>query len=330
MDAVDVVMLPRYVLAAAPLTEERRRELARQAGLADLPITDPTAMVPSDGYLKLWELVEHECGDPLLALRAAHTYYPGQLGLHDYLFTTAPTIGDGFRQLGRHIGALTTNFRFVPAEQTEQECSFDVVLLSGEGRSRELAIQSAVTRLFTRAQHATGRPVHPVRVGFRQRAPRRHDDFAELVGTRDVDFGTATDRVTFRNADLELPMRTADSALAEILAGYAASLPTRPVVTTWTARLHDVLVPMLGRESVGIDEVARRMHLSGRSLQRRLAEEGTTWREELARARRELHEGARRSTANTQQLASRLGYGDARSLRRAAARWAAADRDGPA
>ncbi|MBF5000571.1 hypothetical protein IRT45_25850 [Nocardia sp. BSTN01] len=63
-----------------------------------------------------------------------------------------------------------------------------------------------------------------------------------------------------------------------------------------------------------------RLAVSPRTLQRRLAESGTTWRRELDLARRSVA-GSVAETTTQSALAYRLGYSDARALRRAARRW---------
>jgi len=124
---------------------------------------------------------------------------------------------------------------------------------------------------------------------------------------------------------LELPLRTADPQLAAILQRYAATLPTPPPrATSWRDHLAAVLAAALDDDSATLEGVARRMYMSPRSLQRRLAEHGTTWRSELDRARRRRYETARAGEPLTRsEQAALLGYEDRRSARRAVQRWAA-------
>ncbi|MEV4947919.1 helix-turn-helix domain-containing protein [Streptomyces sp. NPDC053755] len=63
------------------------------------------------------------------------------------------------------------------------------------------------------------------------------------------------------------------------------------------------------------------MAVSGRTLQRRLEEHGTTWRAELESARIAHVEHLLRTTPKTlDSIAASSGYADARSLRRAVRR----------
>jgi AraC-like DNA-binding protein len=132
--------------------------------------------------------------------------------------------------------------------------------------------------------------------------------------------------MTLRAADLELPLRTADPALAAIMERHAASLPRiQPRPTGWPDRVQQALADAaLAEDPLSLTSVARRLATSPRTLQRRLAEAGSTWRRELDRARQaqfaRLH---RHPGAPSDGKAGLLGYSDARALRRARRRWAA-------
>ncbi|MFJ9370132.1 helix-turn-helix domain-containing protein [Nocardia sp. NPDC101769] len=71
-----------------------------------------------------------------------------------------------------------------------------------------------------------------------------------------------------------------------------------------------------------LDATARELTMSPRTLQRRLQAIGTSWRQEAESVRRENAMRLIRDTAlPVQSVAARLGYTDARALRRALRRW---------
>jgi AraC-like DNA-binding protein len=89
----------------------------------------------------------------------------------------------------------------------------------------------------------------------------------------------------------------------------------------WTARLQELLVQRLPNQPVSLSSMSHQLAVSPRTLQRRLREEGTSWREQIDAVRRQqatrlLGEGKTRLS-----VAVRLGYRDDRTLRRAMHRW---------
>ncbi len=326
VDTADSVSFPNFMLDNAGVTGASRRRLARAAELPEWLLDSGDTLVPSNSQLYLWELIEHELEDRDVALRIGQVNTLGHFGLHDYLFSTAPTLADGLALSEEYADLITTNVGFAVSGDSEEEANADVRLLNGHGRGHQLATQFSLAAVVTRARHATGRDVHPVRIRFRQPAPRRHDRFVEAFGTHRIDFDAPTDQITFRTGDLATPLRTADPALAAVLRRCAETLPPpRRLDATWVSQLHHALIALLGDGRVTIDRAARHLATSRRTLQRRLADEGTTWTRELDRARSAVVErGAHTSPNDTRSaLARRAGYADPGALRRAQRRWAA-------
>jgi AraC-like DNA-binding protein len=323
-ETTDNVLLPVSVMRHAVAAGLEPDRLARESGLPSWTITgNEEYRVHSAQYLRTWEVVERSLDDANVAVRIAERYVVGQVGLYDYLFKTAPSLGAGLALCGPFVGAISTNFRFEPGPETEREVSFEVSMINGDGRGRDLAMQWALAAIFTRSRLVTEAPVNPVRVAFRQPAPRNHDGLVEVFGTNDIEFDAPVDRVTILKADLELPLSTADTQLAAILQRHAATQPVPPPrATTWLDHLTAVISSALDDDSATVDRVAARMFMSRRSLQRRLAENGTSWRTELDRVRRNRFEEATAQGPLTRlEQAGLLGYKDRRSARRAVQRW---------
>jgi AraC-like DNA-binding protein len=126
-------------------------------------------------------------------------------------------------------------------------------------------------------------------------------------------------------------LRGADSKLARILHRHASSLPLPPPVT-WREHVQQVLGDLIEDGSPSLDAMARRLAVSTRTLQRQLAEHGTTWRAELDTARQRRAMRARQAGSTELALARQLGYADPGSARRALRRWnggARAQESGP-
>ena len=245
----------------------------------------------------------------------------GELDLFDYLFTTAGTLREGLETDGRYTHLVTTRLQRRVEAETDRETTYSYRQAEPGGRGEDLCLQFSVAALCARARAATGQHVRPVRVAFAQSAPQSHRRLAEALGTRNIDFGAPVTTFTFSARDLDSPMRGADPCLARILNRIAASLPTPPSVT-WHGHFQRLLARSIAAGSPSLESVAKQMAVSPRTLQRQLAERGTTWRAELNAARQRRAEKARQSrTVSNAALARQLAYSDARSVRRALRRW---------
>jgi len=315
------VQMPRFLLSAAAAGGADSRQLARDAQVPEWALASDHAMISPRYALRLWELTEHALADPDAALTVAARHQVGELALYDYLFSTAATLRDGLQASSRYLPLMTTNGRLRVETETELETTYSYSYTDADGRGGELGLQFSIAVFCARAQAGTGRLVVPVHVRFAQPAPRSYRAFAETLGTERIDFDAPATTFTFRAADLDLPMREADPVLAGILTRYAASLPP-PGLATWHEHFQRQLSEMLEQGSPSLEVLARRLVVSPRTLQRKLAEHGTTWRTELDTARQRRVQHARQADPPSMtRLARQLGYADPRSARRALRRW---------
>lgn len=321
MDTVYGAPLPRFVLARSFDAGLDHRRLALEAGLSSRLLSGADVKVRGDKYLRLWELVEHGLADDDVAVRMAEKCTVGELGLFDYLFSTAPVVGAGMATLWQFAGAVSNNLRMAPGAMSDAETEFVAEMSQGEGRrGGELAMQFVLAAAMIRARTASDTSLSALRVTFRQSAPRTHRGLIAVFGTTKIDFEADIDSITMRTTDLELPFRTADPRLAAVLHQFAAVMPAPPRPTEWSERVAAALIKSLDLGNTSLPFVARQLHVSPRTLQRRLAEAGTTWRKELDRARKLRLE--RKATSSRSIQAEALGFADARGVRRAARRWA--------
>jgi AraC-like DNA-binding protein len=317
----DSVVVPRFLLGAAAAGGADARQMARDARLPSWALAAEEAVIPTRHSTLLWEMAEHTLEDPDVPLTIASRHRVGQLDFFDYLFSTAATVRDGLQATMRFLHLLTTNERRQVEAETERETTYSYRHVAPGGRGEQLCLQFAVAVVCARARAATGQRVVPVRVAFAQPPPRTYRPLIEALGTRRIEFGAPVTTFTLRAADLDLPLRGADPALAEILARYAATLPPPPVAT-WPEHFRQVLSEAIRDGTPSLGAVARRLAVSPRTLQRQLAAHGTTWRAELERARQALaRHYSQAGPPGMARLARQLGYGDPRSVRRALRRW---------
>ncbi|WP_405146287.1 AraC family transcriptional regulator ligand-binding domain-containing protein [Nocardia salmonicida] len=319
--ATDQSLLHRFVISQFGAAGLDRAQLIRDTGVPDWSMTGNDVHLPSATFSRLWEVGEHRLGADV-ALQVARRYELSSLGLYDYLFASAPTLGSGLATCGPYITAVTTNHRFDLVE-AEEESTLYLDILDGEGRGRDHTQLWGLSAVLSRARRVVDAPLNPVRVSLRQAAPAHVEGFRAVFGTATLEFDAPTDSMTFRTADLDLPLTTADPVLAAVLQPLAAALAPPPTLASaWPRRVADALDQAIEAGEVSLDSVARILTVSPRTLQRRLTESGTTWRAELDRARSaRLSEAVSAGSLSGARQAELLGYSDAGSLRRAARRW---------
>ena len=147
-----------------------------------------------------------------------------------------------------------------------------------------------------------------------------------FFGTREVAFGCPDSGIAFRS----VPPRPPDAGRRRPHAGDRPSRSPTPLcarrmggatAASLSARVAERLAATLPAGTDVVD-VASALHMSARTLQRRLEEEGTRFTEVLDRVRLELARTALRDPETTlTDVAFRLGFGDLATFSRAFKRW---------
>ena len=315
----------RFVLAGLDRVGADSGVLARRAGLPVWALGDNTARISRVQLASVLGLGRAELADPGLGCHLGCQWRFGALHLYDYLFGTAATLGEalavGYRYVGIVTGADGAEIGLI-----EDDGRVTVVHGARDGVDPDVnAVLSelAMSVLITRVWQALGRDVTPLHVGVAAAAPAHHRELAEMFGARRIDFGQGSSTMTFARADLGLMMPGADPRLAAILRRHAETVIAAPDITPqWIDRFRQVLATCLAAQDLTLGVVARRLGMSPRTVQRRLERNSTSWRDEADAMRSEQARWLRAEGLSGAAIAARLGYSDARALRRAVRRWA--------
>ncbi|HET7018567.1 MAG TPA: AraC family transcriptional regulator ligand-binding domain-containing protein [Streptosporangiaceae bacterium] len=324
MEGTASTALVRYVLSVLDRSGVDSHALASRIGLPVWALGDNTARVPLAQVASIWQFVYTELDDPHFGMRMAAQWRRGRLHLNDYLFDAAGTLGEGLAVALRYAGIAADNpaGNDIDVLDEADRATFYYQVRTPSPAANLVASELAVATMLHRAQLVLGRRITPLGLGFAADAPSRHREVAEAFGTHQIDYEQDRTWITFSRADLERPLPGADPGLARMLRAYADGILAVPPSTPgWRDHFREAVSGQLADRTVSLEAVARQLALSPRTLQRRLEQEGTSWRAEIdairrAEAARLLGDGASR-----QAVAARLGYTDTRTLRRSLHRW---------
>lgn len=215
-------------------------------------------------FPEFWREATALHGGDDLALRVASELPVGAFGRTSYAFASAATIGDALhvfrRDAQRAITGATATLQNTPAGAE----------LSLHGPALLWPIFELLLAVIAlRCQQLPEDPVPILRVVLPRAAPRNVTPWQRLftvVPRFDADHGA----LVVAAAMLARPLRTSDAAVREALGTGPTTSITEEVTTHVRAWV---------RESPAIEDVARALGMSMRTLQRRLGEEGVTFRQ---------------------------------------------------
>ena len=294
--------------------------LAWRFGLPDDVTTREETTTAADVADELLRTVARFASEPDVALRVATELTSRALTLEELAVKASASVRAGLEGLARWAPLLHEGLE---AALHEDAVEGQWVLRTprrprGAGRYvHELALAHTLHRVRSGAGEVT-----LSRVWFMHPRPPELAPMRAFFGTDDVTFGCEDSGFALARVELDRPMRLADRRAVDTLAPLVeAELGARPRGASLTERVSTHLAASLP-EGADVAEVARAMHMSARTLQRRLEQEQTRFTEVLDRARLVVARRLLGDAGNAlTEIAFRLGFADLATFSRAFKRW---------
>jgi AraC-like DNA-binding protein len=167
----------------------------------------------------------------------------------------------------------------------------------------------------------TGADVLPYDIELDYPPPAHADRYFQLL-RRPVRFGCEVTQLSFPKSELSTPSRFNSRETNELFARQCeALLRLRGDEDAIVTRLREVVVRSAGRYP-SLDDAAAAVGVSGRTLRRRLQEQGETFQSVLDSTRADLAMQYLTTTEMTvQEVASLVGFSEANNFARAFRKW---------
>lgn len=306
------------------LCEERGADpevVCRAAGVSLALVSDRTARVPYASADRLLEAAAAELGQGTLALGLlgvvdAETYDAAGL-----LLLTGRTLLDGLGRAFAFQRLWGDGERFkLFATPTEVAVTYEHP--GSSELAKAICAELALLETLTAARFLIGPEVMPSRVSFAH-ATANSDRTAlrQALGVA-ASFGAGENRLVFDRATGDREIAPPLAWIQQALEGQAARALSRlPPRATLSARIEALTGAGPEWFDLRLTEAAKRLSMSPRTLQRKLAEEGTSFDRLIDGLRRDRATQMLRAGATRKETAFLLGFADPSALVRARARW---------
>ena len=289
---------------------------------ASIDALDPDERVPIAATHELLAGAIALTGDPDLGLRAAQKIEVGDFSALEYAASTARDARGAMETIVRYMHLINDALTITIADEGETCLATldSAVVLPRAAEAYEVAAFFEAFRhrargvvedfehevLFTHPEPEDTRLYHEF---FNERATIRFDQ--PVCGWR------------FRTAILDRELEDADPHLHALVSKHAEMLRADlPRAASFTSRVRERITAGLADGSAGIAQTAAALHVSQRTLGRRLEEEGTSFKELTEEIRRRL---AIRYAGQTDlafsEIAFLLGFSQTSAFHRAFKRW---------
>jgi len=297
------------------------RALLPTANLKIQQIDDVSVRLAVRDQIRFLNLVAVALQDDHLGFHLAQPPDLREFGFLYYVSASSEILGDALYRLARYSGIVNEGVSLKCLDDGNFGISFHYV---GVGRHLDRhQIEFFVTILVRLCRRLTGIRLVPTRVRLTHRLEGEPSELIEFFGTK-VEFGAPVDEVLFAPAIRDMPVVSADRYLNKLLIKCCdEALDRRPSKRSpFRASVENAIAPLLPHGKAKLDEIARRLGVSERTLARRLAAERLTFSAVLERLKFDLAERyLADKDLSISQVAWLLGYQEASSLTHAFKRW---------
>jgi AraC-like DNA-binding protein len=308
-------LLAHLVARGVPLSR-----VCARAGIAEDELSRSLPSLTTEAFFAFFRAVDHEIASPEFGLRLGAEAHEEGFSVATVAALHAPNLAEALATMARYKRIMCPEVVDLDVRDGEASVRFHWVLATTE--VPRLLVDCAFASFAALARSGTGGKVAPLRVevvrrGRDARMLRAHFGCPVVAGA-------PVDRIVFPESALAVPFVTANAeAFARVVPGLEAQLVRRTRARTLRDDVRLAIARnMSGGARPSVDGVAHRLHVSPRTLQRRLGEERTSYQEQLDDVRRL---SARRLLAHTEldtnDIAFLLGFEEPNSFTRAFRAW---------
>jgi len=291
----------------------------RRAGLPPSFLDQPRVLLKTEELFALWRAIGEVSDNPAIGLllgteTKTERFHPVSLAA-----LSTESFGQAVKQMARY--KQLTCPEEIRQQMNEEEWSIHFHWLLADQVEPMALIECAFAWVLSVARHGTGTRLSPLRMEFVQ--PRPHIKAIERHFGCPVVCGAPHNAIVFRAADAQRPFVTRNAELLAMLAPqFEEELKRENGDESFVDRVRLAIQQKLTGQRPTIEDIADALHISSRTIQRRLQKERSSFQRLLEEARHQLaRQYLNNSVLELNEAAYLLGYNDANSFVRAFRTW---------
>ncbi|NHK29494.1 AraC family transcriptional regulator [Parvularcula flava] len=293
-----------------------RKNIEQAQGLADAAelyalvglepgCSDPSATIDSSDYFALLEaLAAREAPDVGFHMRTSASMRCEEYGAVGLAWKSAPTLRHSFSRMDRYSRQYNKIAAFLQEEDGELIRWTHVAATPPRLGSR-LSTEAALGTFISLCREATSPDFAPEGVEFRHQ-PIGTTGAVEAYFGCPVRYGAERDALVFTASQFDAPNTIGDESIWRFFSSHLQEIfPDRQDTDFVDRQVVVEIANVLSNGVPTLQQIADRLNIGSRTLQRRLSERGLTFQDLIDEARRRL---TRKLLANTRYSLAEIAY----------------------
>jgi AraC-like DNA-binding protein len=316
----------RWLVAAGKMAGLDTSRLLKGIGITPADICNQQKELPYLVAMSFREKVLSTIQNQSIALQVGEQLPLGELGIVDYICASSNSVSSAMKSLSRYFRLMAhPDFGLSYFEQNQagiirygREQQLASQKVPYEQQSTEFTFAITISRLRT----VTNRAAKCDLVSFRHPVPEYVNDYQRIFQAP-IEFNATENNLILNKDSLTLSLENQDDRLYQLLTKYAdSSMSHLPVNPALSHRVVDELKQALQDGEITAQSIAKKLHISPRTLHRRLNEENTCFVKLRDQLRCDLSKTMLMNAELSQtDIAFLLGFSQPSAFNRAFKRW---------
>ena len=291
----------------------------RKAGINPALLKKSDARINIEHVDELWRLAVELLDDPCFGIKMTEHWHPSFVGALGYAWCASSTLRTALNRVVRYIHVVTEDLNIHLSETP------DGLMVTTDLEKSIFTLPQhhdvVMSVLMHMCRFNFGEQLQPTRITLAHEEPPCSDLVSEFFRVP-VSFNATSSSLTLAKKDVDLTLSSGNKELAllhdEFLMKYLVEIKKGDIVQ----QIQSVIIENLPSGKVTDNLIAKELNLSERSLQRKLKEKGTTFRNELDNVREMAAIQYIKNPVNTMSdIAFLLGFSEQSAFSRAFKKW---------
>jgi len=296
------------------------RAIFQSCGIDPAAIADSEARFARSSYDQLWPAAAKWTGDAGIGLHVGEQIHPHAVNILGYLLMSSATVGEGLERAIRYHRVITGE-NWIEIEKRPNSMLIRLIPGNLPEDARAPHTEYFALLLLKFLSWTTADDVQATEVHFTHSRLADEAEYQRALRCS-VRFQCPENTVLLSGALVNRASMNANPEIARVHQEFAENQLAEFEEESVAHEVAKLLSSLLEVGPLDLSTIAKRQHVSPRTLQRRLAEEGTTFQKILESLRRDLCLRHLKSAHDPlSEIAYLAGFADASSFNRAVRRW---------
>jgi AraC-like DNA-binding protein len=294
--------------------------LLKQAGIPLDALDDPDYTIDRDKELAFIERALRALDRPGLGLRCGPRYHLSFYGMLGLAAMASKNLTEAYRVVFKYL-PMTWTYMYWSLHTEDGQAIVQLEPHHDLGGCYQYMLERSLAAGYTIAADALGFGPPLTEVNVSQPAPAHAQLYQDTFKCQ-VNFDAPISDFRFAESHLQIPLLQAESESAHIFAAQCEKICANLVEKGSFSEVIRQHLLRLPNQIASLESIAERLHITARTIQRKLANEHTSYLELVESLRHDLALEYLQTTGLTiEEIAVRLGFADAPSFSHAFKRW---------